>query len=290
MTQVARLLGPVEVRSLAAELDIHPAKRLGQNFVIDPNTVRRIVNLTGGAVNAGTSVLEVGPGLGSLTLALLDAGAFVHAVEIDARLAEHLPDTVSRHQPEAAERLRVVRADALTVTAEAVGEPAPTVLVANLPYNVGVPVLLHCLDTFPSLRRILVMVQKEVADRLVASPGSRTYGVPSVKVRWWGSAGLVGKVPPSVFWPRPRVDSGLVRIDIHRARIHRAPREEVFGLVDEAFSQRRKLFRSAVIRWMGSEARVDEILNLAGVDHGQRGENLTLEDFEAVVAARHRVT
>ncbi len=273
------LLGPREVRELAGPLGLHPSKALGQNFVVDPNTIRRIVRLA--QLPAGVPVLEVGPGLGSLTLGLLEAGHPVTAVELDARLAQLLPGTVAARLPGA--DLTVVTADAARVGGD-VGEPRA--LVANLPYNVAVPVLLHCLATFPSLRRSLVMVQREVADRLAAPPGSKVYGIPSVKVAWYGRAERVGTVPPTVFWPVPRVDSGLVLVTAHEdpAAIHRGQsREAVFTVVDRLFAQRRKTVRHALVEWVGRE-RADGILERTGIPPNSRAEQLDLEAFIRVAA------
>lgn len=270
------LLDPRTVRSLADELDLRPSKQRGQNFVVDGNTVRRIVALAG--VQPGEVVVEVGPGLGSLTLGLLEAGARVEAVEIESSLAQRLGRTVSERLPEAADALTVVEADALRITEL---EPAPTRLVANLPYNVSVPVILHLLATFPSITAGLVMVQLEVADRLVAPPGSKVYGSPSAKLAWYATASRVGTVPPSVFWPVPRVDSGLVAFSRHEppAPIERAT---VFAVVDAAFAQRRKMLRSALAGVFGSSAVASEALEAAGVDPTLRGETLTIEQFAAI--------
>ena len=276
------LLGPREVRELAAQLGIHPAKGLGQNFVVDPNTIRRIVRLAD--LPAETRVLEVGPGLGSLTLGLLAAGHPVTAVELDQRLAAELPRTVTRQLPEAAERLTVISADAATVGSD-IG--SPEALVANLPYNVAVPVLLHCLATFPSLHTSLVMVQREVADRIATGPGSKTYGIPSVKTAWYGRAQLVGSVPPTVFWPVPRVDSGLVRVRAwgDPASHHSGQaREQVFALVDRLFAQRRKTVRHSLAQWLGSDPAA-EVLATAGVDPNTRAEQLDLSAFVRLTAA-----
>ncbi|MFI6026112.1 16S rRNA (adenine(1518)-N(6)/adenine(1519)-N(6))-dimethyltransferase RsmA [Amycolatopsis magusensis] len=281
MTNPAGLLGPAEIRGLAAELDVRPTKKLGQNFVHDPNTVRRIVEL--GAVTENDLVLEVGPGLGSLTLGLLATGARVVAVEIDPVLAKRLPETVAGHaKPEHAANLDVVEADALKIDQGHVGEP--TTLVANLPYNVAVPVVLHLLAELPSLRRGLVMVQTEVADRMAAGPGSRTYGVPSVKLAWYGRAKKVAAVPRAVFWPVPNVDSALVGFE--RVQTTRpAERKTVFAVVDAAFSQRRKTLRAALAGWAGSAERAGELLTAAGVDPRTRGEQLTVDDFARIAAA-----
>ncbi|MEV4758102.1 16S rRNA (adenine(1518)-N(6)/adenine(1519)-N(6))-dimethyltransferase RsmA [Micromonospora sp. NPDC049559] len=278
------LLGPAEIRELAARLGVAPTKRLGQNFVHDPNTVRRIVAAAGLAPE--DVALEVGPGLGSLTLALLPVVAHVHAVEIDPVLAGALPETAAAYAgPPGAARLTVHRADALRVTAAELADPPPTALVANLPYNVAVPVVLHLLAELPSLARGLVMVQKEVADRLTAGPGSKTYGVPSVKLAWYAAARPAGRVPPSVFWPVPNVDSGLVafvRRDPPRTDV---PRARVFAVIDAAFAQRRKTLRAALAGWAGGADRAAAALVAAGVDPGARGESLSVEQFAAVAAS-----
>jgi 16S rRNA (adenine1518-N6/adenine1519-N6)-dimethyltransferase len=279
---VADLLGPAAVREIAGRLGIRPAKRLGQNFVIDPGTVRRIVALSG--VSAQDSVLEVGPGLGSLTLGLLGAAGRVIAVEVDPGLAAELPRTVAARAPGLAARLDVVTADALKV-ASLPGEP-PSALVANLPYNVAVPVVLHLLATFGSLARGLVMVQAEVADRMTAPPGSRVYGVPSVKLAWFAAARRAGPVPRSVFWPVPNVDSGLVAFTRHPPPSGGAGRADTFAVIDAAFSQRRKTLRAALARWAGTAADAERILRAAGVDPGARGESLTVADFARLAAAR----
>jgi 16S rRNA (adenine1518-N6/adenine1519-N6)-dimethyltransferase len=276
------LLGPAEIRGLAAELGVRPTKKLGQNFVHDPNTVRRIVELAG--VSEADAVLEVGPGLGSLTLGLLASGARVSAVEIDPVLAARLPRTAGEHIPDVAERLTVVGADALRVRAADLPEP-PGALVANLPYNVAVPVVLHLLAELPSLTRALVMVQTEVADRMAAPPGSRTYGVPSVKLAWYGSTRKAAGVSRSVFWPVPNVDSSLVAFE-RGVSPAGAPRDEVFAVVDAAFAQRRKTLRAALASWAGSAQRAGEVLAMAGVDPQARGEQLTVHDFARIAAAR----
>jgi 16S rRNA (adenine1518-N6/adenine1519-N6)-dimethyltransferase len=262
------------VRALAAQLGLRPTKQRGQNFVVDPNTVRRVVRLAG--VGADDVVLEVGPGLGSLTLALLASGARVVAVEVDPVLGAALPATVAERAPHVAGRLDVVVADALTLT----GLPgaAPTALVANLPYNVSVPVLLHLLVLLPSLRHGLVMVQAEVADRLAAAPGSRTYGVPSVKAAWFGELRRAGSVGRSVFWPRPNVESGLVALTRREPPATTATREQVFAVVDAAFAQRRKTLRSA-LRAVADPVAVDAALAHAGVDPRLRGESLDVASF-----------
>lgn len=278
-TDGVRLLGPADVRRLAEELGVRPTKKLGQNFVHDPNTVRRIVAAAG--VTGEDVVLEVGPGLGSLTLALLPAAREVVAVEIDPVLAARLPRTAAEHAPALVDHLRVVEADALRVRAADLGEVAPTALVANLPYNVAVPVVLHLLAELPSLRHGLVMVQSEVADRMAARPGSRTYGVPSAKAAWFADVQRAGPVPRNVFWPVPNVDSGLVsftRVDPPSD----APREQVFAVLDAAFAQRRKTLRAALSGWAGSAARAEHLLRAAGIDPSDRGERLTVADFARI--------
>ena len=277
------LLGAAELRRIAASLDLRPTKQWGQNFVHDANTVRRIVRLAG--VGPDDVVLEVGPGLGSLTLALLGVVRRVIAVEIDPALAERLPVTVGAHRPDRADRLDVVLGDALRVVSDDLPEP-PTALVANLPYNVSVPVLLHLLETFPSIMTALVMVQAEVADRLAEGPGSRTYGVPSVKARWYGEVRRVGSVPPTVFWPEPRVDSGLVEFVRGPSRESAVGREQVFAVVDAAFAQRRKSLRAALAGWAGSAQQAEAVLRAAGVEPGARGEQLGVEEFIRIAESR----
>ena len=269
------------MRAIAAALDIRPTKTLGQNFVIDANTCRRIVRLAG--VLESDHVLEVGPGLGSLTLALLSQGGEVTAVEIDPVLAGELPRTIERFAAPVSGNLRVVTADALKVTNEQVSDP--TLLVANLPYNVSVPVLLTMLEIFPTIRGGVVMVQAEVADRLVASPGGKEYGIPSLKLAWWARSERVGSVGPSVFWPAPRVDSGLVSFTRVQPPESSATREEVFAVIDQAFAQRRKTLRAALSGWAGSAIRSEEILRKAGVSPQARGEELELESFIRIAEA-----
>ncbi len=272
------LLGPAAIRDLAGRLGLTPTKSWGQNFVVDSGTVRKIVRSA--KVTPGQHVVEVGPGLGSLTLGLLEAGAHVVAVEIDPVLAAQLPSTVAERMPDAAQRLTVVPADALTV--ESLPGPAPTALVANLPYNVAVPVLLTFLARFPSLERVLVMVQSEVADRIVAGPGSRTYGIPSVKAAWYASAHPAGSIGRAVFWPVPRVDSSLVALERRDPPSTTATREEVFAVIDAAFAQRRKMLRSALAEFSGSSAAAQEALVAAGVDPTARGERLSVADFARI--------
>ncbi|HEY7260956.1 MAG TPA: rRNA adenine dimethyltransferase family protein [Trebonia sp.] len=323
MTGQVRLLGAGDIRDIARRLGVRPTKRLGQNFVVEQGTVRRIAALA--APGGGDVVLEVGPGLGSLTLALLEAtsgasgspeacGTAVHdgatestegpramparvvAVEIDAALAAELPGTVAARAPELTGQLAVVHADALHVVAPGGGGAgggnaavelpwAPTVLAANLPYNVAVPVVLYLLAALPSLARGVVMVQAEVADRMCAGPGSRVYGAPSAKLAWYAAARLAGTVPRSVFWPVPNVDSKLVAFTRREPPQTTATREEVFAVIDAAFGQRRKTLRAALAGWAGSPAEAERLLRAAGVDPGARGEALTIVDFSRIAQA-----
>ena len=274
-----RLLGRNEIRDLAKELDFRPRKSLGQNFVHDANTVRRIVSASG--INRHDHVLEVGPGLGSLTLALLDRGATVSAVEIDPVLARRLPRTVAEHSHSEIQRLTVLNQDILTLRRPDLAAE-PTAVVANLPYNIAVPALLHLLAEFPSIRTMMVMVQAEVAERLAAAPGGKDYGVPSVKVRFFGDVRRCGMVSPTVFWPIPRVYSGLVRIDRYKTSpwpTDDAFRRQVFELVDIAFAQRRKTSRNAFLDWAGSGNESAERLLAASIDPARRGETLSVADF-----------
>ncbi|WP_151526944.1 16S rRNA (adenine(1518)-N(6)/adenine(1519)-N(6))-dimethyltransferase RsmA [Serinicoccus kebangsaanensis] len=280
-THETALLGPAQIRALADRLGIRPTKQWGQNFVIDKGTVRRIVRTAD--VGTGDVVLEVGPGLGSLTLGLLPQVRRVTAVEIDPALATQLPRTVTEHAPELAARLEVVHTDALRVTA--LPDPQPTALVANLPYNVAVPVVLHLLATVPTLRSVLVMVQLEVAERLAAAPGSRVYGVPSVKAAWYADVTGAGRIGRNVFWPAPNVDSGLVRMVRRDPPEVSASREQVFAVVDAAFAQRRKTLRAALAGWAGSAALAEAHLRAAGVDPRARGEVLTVGDFARIAEA-----
>jgi 16S rRNA (adenine1518-N6/adenine1519-N6)-dimethyltransferase len=276
------LLGPAEIRELAARLGVSPTKRLGQNFVHDPNTVRRIVSAAD--LDPGDVVVEVGPGLGSLTLGLLPAVRHVHAVEIDSALAAALGSTVRDRAGAGVGGLTVHHVDAFKIKSGDL-DPTPTALVANLPYNVAVPVVLHLLAELPTLRHGLVMVQKEVADRLTAAPGSKIYGVPSVKLAWYASARSVGRVPPAVFWPVPNVDSGLVAFVRRDPPLPAVPRELVFAVVDAAFAQRRKTLRAALAGWAGGADRAAGILAAAGVDPKARGESLSVGQFAAIAAA-----
>lgn len=273
-------LGAQDIRRIAQRLNLNPSKGLGQNFVIDANTCRRIVNDAG--VTDADHVLEVGPGIGSLTIALLNIAAKVTAIEIDQRLADELPLTMREFLPEKAGSLTVITADATTV--KDVGEPSA--LVANLPYNVAVPVLLHLMETVPSLNHGIVMVQQEVADRLAARPGNKTYGVPSVKSAWWAEVTKAGSVSRSVFWPAPRVDSGLVKFVRRTPPTSQTTREEVFRVIDVAFAQRRKTLRAALSSWAGSAPEAESILVSAGVSPQARGEALALSDFVAIANAK----
>jgi len=279
-----RLLGAGDIRGIAGRLGIHPTKKLGQNFVVEPGSVRRIAALA--AVRPGDVILEVGPGLGSLTLALLEAAlradARLVAVEIDPVLAAELPETIAQRAPEVADRMTVLTADALAIAEKEVGAPAPTVLAANLPYNVAVPVVLHLLAALPSLERGVVMVQAEVADRMCAGPGSRVYGIPSAKLAWYADAKPAGTVPRGVFWPVPNVDSKLVAFTRRDPPPTTASRREVFAVIDAAFGQRRKTLRAALATWAGSPARAEEALRAAGVDPGARGEALTVAEFARI--------
>jgi 16S rRNA (adenine1518-N6/adenine1519-N6)-dimethyltransferase len=286
---VVRLLGAGDIRGTADRLGVRPTKKLGQNFVIEPGTVRQIAALA--AVRPGDVILEVGPGLGSLTLALLEAagraaGTRLVAVEIDPVLAAELPKTVTDRAPALMDRVTVLAADALAVGEKEIGAPGPTVLAANLPYNVAVPVVLHLLAALPSLRRGVVMVQAEVADRMCAGPGSRVYGVPSVKLAWYAAARPAGTVPRGVFWPVPNVDSKLVVFTRHDPPPTTATRGQVFAVIDTAFGQRRKTLRAALAGWAGSPAEAERVLRAAGIDPGLRGESLGIADFARIAQAR----
>jgi 16S rRNA (adenine1518-N6/adenine1519-N6)-dimethyltransferase len=302
-----RPLGAADIRGIAGRLGVRPTKKLGQNFVVEPGTVRQIAALA--AVRPGDVILEVGPGLGSLTLALLEAAAAAAgpmtdrvrgaapadaglipvrlvAVEIDPLLAAELPRTIAERAPDVADRVTVLAADALAVGEQEIGAPAPTVLAANLPYNVAVPVVLHLLAALPSLERGVVMVQAEVADRMCAAPGSRVYGVPSAKLAWYADARPAGTVPRTVFWPVPNVDSKLVAFTRRDPPPTTASRAEVFAVIDAAFGQRRKTLRAALAAWAGSPADAERALRAAGVDPGARGEALAVADFARIAAQR----
>jgi 16S rRNA (adenine1518-N6/adenine1519-N6)-dimethyltransferase len=296
-----RLLGAGDIRDIARRIGVRPTKKLGQNFVIEPGTARQIAAIAAPA--DGDVVLEVGPGLGSLTLALLERVAEVNArliaVEIDPVLADELLRTVAERAPEAAGLLEVVQADALRVVPPGAGHGGgagrgggtelpgvPTVLAANLPYNVAVPVVLNLLAAFPSLARGVVMVQAEVADRMCAPPGSRVYGTPSAKLAWYAAAKPAGTVPRSVFWPVPNVDSKLVAFARHEAPDGDSRREDVFAVIDAAFGQRRKTLRAALAGWAGSAAQAEKVLRAAGVDPGARGEALSVGEFARISQSR----
>jgi 16S rRNA (adenine1518-N6/adenine1519-N6)-dimethyltransferase len=280
-----RLLGPADIRDISARLGLRPSKRLGQNFVIDQGTVRRVVTLAG--VRPDEHVLEVGPGLGSLTLALLAAARRVVAIEIAPALAAELPRTVAALAPGLAGRLEVVTADAAKVTGLP-GEPV-SVLAANLPYNAAVPVLLNLLEVMPALGRGVGMVQAEVADRITAPPGNRIYGVPTVKLAWYARWRRAGPVPRSVFWPVPRVDSALVAFTRHDPPVPGVSRQQLFAVIDAAFAQRRKMLRSALSSWAGSADRAETVLRAAGVDPAARGESLDVTQFAGIALARARL-
>ena len=270
------LLGAAEIRELAEELGIKPAKSLGQNFVIDANVCRKIVR-TAGVISSDVA-LEIGPGLGSLTLALLEEAKSVIAVEIDERLATRLPQTVMAHN-ESAATFSVIHQDALHLKSL---PEAPTVLVANLPYNVSVPVLLHLLEIFPTLKSGVVMVQAEVADRLAAKPGTKEYGIPSVKAAWWADLHGAGSISRSIFWPVPGVDSKLVSFTRHQPLGEEALRLKTFTLIDAAFAQRRKMLRSALSSIYGSSGAAEKVLIQAGIDPTLRGESLLVNDFYTI--------
>ena len=272
------LLGAAEIRELAEALDLKPSKSLGQNFVHDGNTCRKIVRTAG--VTAEDIALEIGPGLGSLTLAMMEQAAHVVVVEIDKRLADQLPITVAKHADDPS-KLTVINRDALQIDSLPVD---PTVLIANLPYNVSVPVFLHMLEIFPTLRTGVVMVQAEVADRLAGSPGTKEYGVPSVKAAWWAEVKGAGSVSRSVFWPAPNVDSKLVSFTRRATPGDEILRKKTFAIIDGAFAQRRKMLRSALSSLYGSSSAAEEILQRAGIDPTLRGEALEISSFCAIAA------
>ena len=275
------LLGAADIRELAAKLGVVPTKKLGQNFVTDPNTIRRIV--AAAKLTGSETVVEIGPGLGSLTLGLLEVAKKVVAVEIDPKLASELEATVAKRAP--GKTFELVKNDALRVTEL---PDAPAALVANLPYNISVPVLLHFLETFESLRFGLVLVQAEVAHRLAATPGNKVYGIPSVKLAWYSEAALAGNIGRNVFWPAPNVDSALVYFAKRKAALgSEAERLATFEAVDAGFSQRRKTLRQALADWAGSAARAEEILVAAKVSPQARAEELTVHDFLRIAQARN---
>lgn len=281
------LLGPNEIRDLAERFGVTPTKKLGQNFVIDPNTVRKIVRL--GGVEASDRVIEIGPGLGSLTLGITETGADVTAIEIDHRLAAELPGTVAAMQPEASTRFRVIRTDALDLDAAQLKDlpGAPEVLVANLPYNVSVPILMHLLELIPQLRAGLVMVQAEVGYRIAAAPGSKEYGSPSAKAAWYGDWAIAGTVSRRIFWPVPNVDSVLVS---YRKRSEpkgtEVERQQTFALVNAAFAHRRKMLRQSMQSVLGDLERTSATITAAGIDPTMRAEQLHIDDFVAIARAQ----
>jgi 16S rRNA (adenine1518-N6/adenine1519-N6)-dimethyltransferase len=269
---VVELLGSSEIRRLAAELDLRPTKKLGQNFVIDPNTIRKIVAAAG--LGPKDKVVEIGPGLGSLTLGLLEKVNQLAVVEFDSRLAERLKQTLD--QRASGHTTHIIDADAMTVTDLPF---APDALVANLPYNISVPVLLHFLESFSNLKKGLVLVQAEVAARLIALPGSKTYGSPSAKLAWYANATSGGVVSRNIFWPIPNVDSALVYFEKRENSFPEHLRKEVFRVIDAAFGQRRKTLRQAIAEWAGSPAKAEELLTSAGISPQARGEDLAIDDF-----------
>ena len=280
MTHQVELLGGADIRELAARLDVQPTKKLGQNFVTDPNTIRRIVSAA--KLDGSETVLEIGPGLGSLTLGLLEQAAKVIAVEIDPKLAGELEQTVAKRAPNC--DFTLVRGDALKVTQL---PASPTALVANLPYNISVPVLLHFLEQFDSLRFGLVLVQAEVAHRLAAQPGNKVYGVPSAKLAWYADANLAGNIGRNIFWPVPNVDSALVYFVKRETPLGTDElRLSTFEVIDAAFSQRRKTLRQALADWAGSPSQAEQILQRAGVDPSARGEQLDIHDFVKIAKAK----
>ena len=280
----AQLLGPAEIRQLAEKLGITPTKKLGQNFLYDPNTIRMILSAAALDDNAAQHVVEIGPGLGSLTLGLLDVTQQLTVVEIDSRLAIELPQTVQKRAACHTAKLQVIHRDALRVNETDIENP--TALVANLPYNISVPVLLHFLKTFPSINTVLVMVQAEVADRLAAQPGSKIYGVPSVKAAFYGTVRRAGTVGKNVFWPAPKIDSGLVHIECSRP-YPESLRPQVFPLIDAAFLQRRKTLRAALAGMYGSAAAAEAALVAAGITPTIRGEKLGIADFVRLAEVKH---
>ncbi|GAA4111010.1 16S rRNA (adenine(1518)-N(6)/adenine(1519)-N(6))-dimethyltransferase RsmA [Enteractinococcus coprophilus] len=287
------LLSGADIRKLADILDLRPTKTLGQNYVIDPNTIRRIVDAA--HLESSEHVLEIGPGLGSLTLGLMDAAQAVTAIEIDPPVAARLATTVEEYRPGTADRLAVIEGDAMRISAAEVlaiapesADGPPTAIVANLPYNVAVPVMLHLLAELPSIRHGLVMVQQEVAERLTAGPGSKIYGVPSVKMAWYAQATYAGTIGTKVFWPAPRITSGLVQFTARQPPATTASRQQVFEVIDTAFAQRRKTLRAALSNWAGSGVAAEELLIAADVDPKARGEVLEIEHFARIAEQKHR--
>lgn len=276
---MSELLGAAEIRELAASIDLKPTKVWGQNFVIDANTVRSIIKHA--AISEQDDVIEVGPGLGSLTLGLLSVCNSLTAIEIDPKLAKLLPETVAKKSAEFSRKLTVIQKDALAVRELPIN---PTALVANLPYNVSVPVIIHLLTQFPTISRVLVMVQAEVADRLAAAPGSKVYGVPSVKARWFGKVQKVATIGKNVFWPAPNIESALVLIQRHQTPLAEISQSDLFNVIDAAFGQRRKMLRSALNAW--ADGNAEAVLKSAGIDPTLRGEQLDVMDFVKIVEAK----
>ncbi|MEY3697087.1 MAG: rRNA ((1518)-N(6)/adenine(1519)-N(6))-dimethyltransferase RsmA [Actinomycetota bacterium] len=279
ISAMSEMLNATEIRELAATIDLKPTKVWGQNFVIDANTVRAIVKHAG--ITEKDDVVEVGPGLGSLTLGLLPASKSVTVIEIDPKLAKLLPQTINKKAAEYSNNLNVIQQDALSVKELPVN---PTALVSNLPYNVSVPVIIHLLTQFPSIQRVLVMVQAEVADRLAAGPGSKIYGVPSVKARWFGKVQKVATIGKNVFWPAPNIESALVLIERHQKPLAEISQVELFAAIDAAFGQRRKMLRSALNTWANGNA--EPILIRAGIEPTLRGEELDVMDFVKIAKAK----
>jgi 16S rRNA (adenine1518-N6/adenine1519-N6)-dimethyltransferase len=281
MAHEVSLLGAVDIRALASRLDVTPTKKLGQNFVTDPNTIRRIV--AAAKLDGTETVVEIGPGLGSLTLGLLEVANKVIAVEIDPKMAAELESTIETRAP--GTDFTLVRNDALKVT-ELPAEPSA--LVANLPYNISVPVLLHFLEQFSSIQKGLVLVQAEVAHRLAATPGSKIYGIPSVKLAWYADSYLAGNVGRNIFWPVPNVDSALVFFAKRDVALgDEELRLATFAAADAAFGQRRKTLRQALADWAGSPAEAERILIAAGISPQARGEELDVHQFVAIAKAKN---
>lgn len=283
-SQQQPLLSATDIRQLADTLDLRPTKTLGQNYVIDPNTIRRVISAAD--IKAQEHVLEVGPGLGSLTLGILDTAHTVTAIEIDSPVAALLPETIEQWRPGSTDRLSVINADAMRITGTQIleNQPAaatgpPTAIVANLPYNVAVPVMLHLLAELPSIQHGLVMVQQEVAERITAQPGIKIYGVPSVKMAWYADTSYAGTIGTKVFWPAPRITSGLVQFTAKEPPATPVSRQQVFAVIDAAFAQRRKTLRAALSGWAGSPQTAEEILRAAEVDPKARGEVLDITQY-----------
>ena len=281
MSELKGLLGATEIREIASRIGVTPTKKLGQNFVVDANVCRKIVSVAD--VSPNDIVVEIGPGLGSLSLAIIESAKHLLAVEIDSRLAAELPQTFARHEV-ATDAFTIINQDALAVDELPM---QPDVLVANLPYNISVPVLLHFFERFPTLRSGVVMVQSEVADRLAAVPGSKSYGSPSVKATWWMQMSAAGGVARSIFWPVPNVDSSLVKFVRHEPAGDEALRLRTFEIIDAAFAQRRKMLRAALSGMFGGSSQASAVIESAGIDPTLRGEALLLPDFIKIAEASH---